>query len=117
MTQWLVLGEKRYQLATFDDLELEDLDACEEQTGLTLDEIETELTPGRNPMKSRRGRQAFRAMVWMVRRVAGEELTVAEAVAGVPMGSFEIIDDAAAVEEDEDEDPTSPAGEPDATSE
>lgn len=85
MTWIMQVGEAQYPLRSFADLPLDAIDAFEEETGLTVDAVETLWESKDNLALTKAGRQAIRVRAWVCRRAAGEDITVAEATGDAPL--------------------------------
>lgn len=84
--KWIMqIGEQQYPLASFMDLPLSDLDAFEDATGWTVADVETIWESDGNLALSKDGRRAIAVRAWVCRRAAGEDVTIEQAVAGVPL--------------------------------
>lgn len=92
MADYLTVSGTKYPLATFVDVELWELDAVEDETGMTIDEIES---LWESPENTKRGRMAVAARVWACRRAAGEVLTVRDAMAGVRLRDIDFVTESA----------------------
>lgn len=117
MTQWLHLGEQRFERFGFDDLDLDQLDRLEDECGLSLDAIADLIAEAAEDdqryFSTRQRRTAIKALVWTARTLAGEELPIADAVRGVAVNTIWIEDDEPAPEPEEvAPDPTAAASAP-----
>lgn len=118
MAQWLHLGEQRYPLRGFDDLDLNQLDRLEDETGMLLDQLADLIAEAAQDdqryFATKQRRAAIKALVWTVRTLAGEALTLSEAVSGSGVNSIWIEDDEPAEDSEADEppDPTEAASDP-----
>lgn len=96
MTVWLEVAGRRYPFVGFDAVTLAEVEAMEEQTGLTVDDVEDEWLSSDDLLATDRGRLAWAVRVWLGRMAVGEKpATVREATRGVPRADMRMVSDSA----------------------
>lgn len=87
---YLLLQGKRYPWVDLESAPLEVIDRIEDESGMTAAQIE-DLWDTKGLHRSREQRQAMRVRIWLCRWAAGEDVSIAEATAGIPIGQMQLV--------------------------